>query len=92
MHEFSAKCAEVLFPSGASEKLKDRSQATSLSGGLPLRFRDSRSFLMTVYLWLVYKEDYLKITTLLQFVLSCDRDKQTPFQLDFTFSGLVHLI
>lgn len=46
---------------------------------------------MTVYLWLVYKEDYLKITTLLQFVLSCDRDKQTPFQLDFTFSGLVHL-
>lgn len=65
----------VLFPSGASEKLKDQSQTTSLSGCLPLKFRDSSGFVMTVYLWLVYTQNYLKITILLQFVFFCDQEK-----------------
>lgn len=57
-----AQSGEVLHPSDASEKLKDQSQITSLSGGLALRFRYSSYFIMNVYLWLVYTQNYSEIT------------------------------
>lgn len=85
------ECGKVLFLSGALGKLKRHSKITSFSGGLPLRLRDLSSFHHD-WLPMAGLHTELKIPVLLQLMFSCDQEMQTQFQVDFTFSGLVHLI